>query len=30
VVEPLWRLLNGETAISVTGYREGQPRTHFG
>jgi ribonuclease D len=30
VVEPLWRLLNGETAISVTGYRDGQPRTHFG
>jgi ribonuclease D len=30
VVEPLWRLLNGETAISVSGYREGQPRTNFG
>jgi ribonuclease D len=30
VVEPLWRLVNGETSISVTGYRDGQPRTQFG
>ncbi len=30
VVDPLWKLLSGETAIRVAGYADGQPRTNFG
>jgi ribonuclease D len=29
VVEPLWRLLNGESALRVRGYTNGDPRTTF-
>jgi ribonuclease D len=29
VVEPLWRLLNGDSALRVRGYTSGDPRTTF-
>jgi len=29
VVQPLWDLLNGDSALRVRGYRTGDPRTAF-